>query len=348
MKITVVSTGVFKCPPDGYAGLEHLAWLQAEGLAAKGHDVTIVAPEGSQCSKSKLLAIGPAGTWDERKSFQHYRGHLPTQDVIIDNTWQKHSYLLKMEGGLKAPILGVMHAPVNTMYSTLPPVEKPSFVCISQDQANHFEALHGREARVCHNGVDVNFYKPMSVPRSDRFLFLARFSTIKGPDIAIEACKRAGVGLDLIGDTSITQEPDFFEKCKAMCDGKQIRMIGPAKRGECVWWYSQAFALLHPNQRFREPFGLAPVEAMLCGCPVIAWKFGAVKETIDGRGGVLVNSLEEMVYWIKTLLNPEPLQAHVNDKMRWDVREWAKQFSVERMINRYEELAIEAMDTGGW
>lgn len=343
MKITVVSTSVFKCPPDGYSGLEFLAWQQAEGLARKGHQVTLVAPEGSTCDHATLLPTGPAGQWDERRTFPIYRDHLLTQDVIVDHSWSKSSYLLKMKGTLKAPVLGVCHAPVNTMYQTLPPIEKPSFICISEDQAKHFEALHSREAKVAYNGVDPNFYKPMSVPRSDRFLFLARFSTIKGPDIAIQACKEVGAGLDLVGDTSITQEPQYLEQCKAMADGKQIRFVGPAKRGECVWWYSQAHALLHPNQRFREPFGLAPVEAMLCGCPVIGWKYGAMKETIsEGMTGLLADSYTQFVTHVKTLMNV------LKDDDRPRCREWAQQFSVTAMIDRYEHLCHYAVQTGGW
>jgi glycosyltransferase involved in cell wall biosynthesis len=347
VKIAVVSSNVFPCPPPGYSGLEAIAWHCADGLAKKGHEVALIAPEGSKLDNGTVIPTGPPGQWNERMGFSCYQNELSKFDAIIDHSWAKYSYLLKASGQLKAPVLGVLHAPVNTMYQTLPPVDKPCFVCISKDQASHFEALHSRPARVCYNGVDINFYRPMSIPRTDRFLFLARFSSIKGADIAIEACRQAGVGLDLVGDTSITNEPQYFETCKSLCDGKQIRMVGPARRGECVYWYSQAYAMLHPNQRFREPFGLAPVEAMLCGCPVVAWNYGAMKETIAGRGGVLVNSLEEMVKWIKTMSNPEPLQVALNDKTRWDVRDWASQFSVDNMVSGYEKLCQEAVE-GGW
>ena len=376
MKIAVISTPVFKVPVAGYSGLEHLAWLTAKGLAEKGHDVTLVAPEGSECPGVKMVTPGPEGTWDEKTFYGKYWQILPEFDVIIDETWQKWSYILKGEGRLNAPILGVCHAPVNTMYGSLPPgVDKPCFVCISRDQAAHFEALHSRPARVAYNGVDMDFYKPLGVPRSDRFLFLARFSTIKGPDLAIQACKRVGCGLDLIGDTSITGEPEFLERCKKMCDSwvesngsvggsmggnaklfktpedmianqdKMIRLVGPAKRGETVWWFSQAHCLLHPNQRFREPFGLAPVEAMACGCPVIAWDNGAMRETIkNGETGWLVRSMDEMVLAVETYSKI----GWITDITREKCREWASQFSLPKMIDRYEELINEAVDTGGW
>lgn len=341
MRIAVISTPVFRVPVAGYSGLEHLAWLIAKGLGAKGHHVYLIAPDGSQCPNVQMVHVGPERQVDEKTAYGKYWQLLTQVDVVIDHSWQKFSYLLKAEGKLTAPVLGVCHAPINTMYQSPPPVPKPCIVCISSDAANHYAALFSAESRTAHNGVDGKFYQPLNMPRSDRYLFLARFSTIKGPDLAIEACKRAGVGLDLIGDVSITNEPELLEKCRKMADGKQIRLVGPCHRGNTVWWYSQAKALLHPNQRFREPFGLAPVEALCCGCPVIAWKYGAMPETISPNDhGFLVNSLEEMVELLKT--------DAVSKIDRNRCREWGLEFSVEKMVDRYEWLCQDAITNGGW
>jgi glycosyltransferase involved in cell wall biosynthesis len=351
-----------------------IAWQTAEGLARKGHQVTLVAPDGSKCDHAQIFPTGPAKVHDEKMAYAGYKFRTGTKvkdqdgneideeiivppfwpiladhDVIIDHSWAKYPYLLKEEGVLKSPVLGVMHAPVNTMYNRPPPVEKPCIVCISDDQRNHYEALFSPgEARTCRNGIDLDFYKPMGIRRTGRFLFLARFSTIKGPDLAINACKKAGAELDLVGDTSITNEPDYLEQCKRMCDGQKIRMVGPASRGECVWWFSQSHVLLHPNQRFREPLGLAPLESMACGTPVIAWRYGAMKETVKEREtGWLISSLNELVECINMVKGENPAETWL--WMRNRCREWVgDHFSVQRMIDRYEELCIEALDTGGW
>lgn len=347
MKIIVISSQVFPLPPSGYSGLEILAWLQAKGLAAKGHQVTLVAPDGSWCPNVQMLHTGPPGQVDEKTAYSKYWQSLLHHDCVIDNSWQKWAYALKAEGVLKAPVLGVCHAPIDTMYQSPPPVAKPCMVCISQDQADHFQALFSKEARVCYNGVDPDYYQPLNIPRSNRLLFLARFSSIKGPDLAIQACLEAGVGLDLVGDTSITNEPELYAKCKKLADGKQIRIIGNQNRGACVWWFSQAHALLHPNQRFREPFGLAPVEAMACGCPVIAWNYGAMRETIGAGCGWLVKEFKELVYWIKDIAASE-IALTSNGTIRQRCRTNAQRFTVDRMIQRYHELCVEATDGGGW
>lgn len=361
MRICVISSSVFQLPVTGYAGLEVIAWHQAKGLAERGHQVALVAPNGSWCPGVEMIPMGPAGISEEiayggnakdpNRTFAHagYWQHLQGAEVIISNDWMKFAYMLKAEGVFKGPILGVCHAPVNTMFQKLPPVEKPCMVCISNDQAEHFYNLFGRRARTAYNGADVTgFYKPLGVPRSNRFLFLARFSAIKGPDIAIDACLESGVGLDMVGDTTITNEPELYHHCQRLA-GKgtpgQIRIIGNQPRGSCVWWFSQAHALIHANERFREPFGLSPVEAMACGCPVVSWDNGAMRETVKhGETGWLVNSKAELV---KAIREVSQTTGAATDAFRQRCVEHAQQFSIENMVSRYEALCREALD-GGW
>ena len=364
MRIVVISTPVFTCPPTGYSGLEYLAWQQAKGLAEKGHQVALVAPDGSSCPGVTVIPCGPAGMVSEEHAYggtpgaqqlpdgrvvrkiDGYWPHLLQADCVVDHSWNKFSMLLKLEGRLQAPSLLWSHAPVDTMYQQMPNLAKPCFVCISEDQGAHFRALFGRDCRVCHNGIDLDTYKPLGLPRSKRFLFLARFSTVKGPDLAIQACKQAGAELDLIGDTKLTGEPEYLQSLLHLADGKQIRFVGPAARGECVWWYSQAHCMIHPNQRFREPFGLAPVEAMACGCPVIAWDFGAMKETVKhGETGLLVSSQGDLT---KVVSEFGGFHAQMFDGWRNNCREWAGQFSRQRMVDRVDELCKEAVESGGW
>ncbi len=339
MKICVISTTVIPCPPPGYAGLEMLAYQQAGGLARRGHEVLLVAPVGSKPPPGVELHGTTLGE-PEQQAYSGYWQRLPGFDAIIDNSWQKWAYILKMEGKLKAPVLGVLHAPAHTMYQTPPPVEKPCLVAISKDQAMHVAELWDRRARVCYNGIDPEFYRNGHVKsRGDRYLFLSRMSSIKGPDIAARMAHRLGFGLDLVGDDKITAEPGLAEALKKE-SVNGVRYVGPQTRQECVGWFSRNKALLHMNLRFREPFGLAPVEAQACGMPVLAFRNGAMGETVrHGETGFLVYSEEEVEDLIKSdaVLSIKPEAC----------REWALQFSVERMISRWEELLKEAVE-GGW
>jgi glycosyltransferase involved in cell wall biosynthesis len=345
LRLAIISSCVFPSPPVGYAGLESVAWIRAEGLAKKGHDVTLFAPDGSRCDHATVRPFGPAGQTSEHQAYNSYWQELPSYDCVVDDSWSKFSYILKAEGKLPAPVLGVCHAPVSTMFQSLPPVEKPCMVCISRDQAAHFEALFDRPARVCHNSVCSDYYSPIEgLARNDRFLFLARFSRIKGPLLAMQACKAAEAKLDLVGDVSITNEPDYLQECVNFQDQDRV-IVGPASRGECVHWFSRNYCLVHGNLLFREPFGLAPVEAQAAKMPVIAFDRGAMRETIlDGQTGWLVRSEQELIDRIRRVK-----EEGISQEMRDQCRDWvSRAFSVERMVQRYGELIEEAVSTGGW
>lgn len=339
LKICVISTTVLPAPPSGYAGLEMISWQCAEGLHNKGHDVTLVAPKGSKTNAQlHETTLGE----HERQAYSGYWQTLNKFDVIIDHSWEKWSYILKMEGKLTQPILGVLHAPVETMYNSPPPVPNPCFICISEDQGNACKAHLKCNYRVCHNGADRNFYKNNNRKRNNRYLFLARISTIKGPHIAVNVANNCAVGLDLVGDDRITGEPELLKQIKQVCNlSPNLRYIGHQNRDECVEWFNNNKALLHPNLHFREPFGLAPVEAQLCGMPVIAWDNGAMRETVKhGETGFLVRTQDEM----ESLIRSDAVTQIKSDRCI----EWASQFSWENMVNKYEKLCQEAVDTGGW
>jgi len=338
MKICVVSTPIIVCPPPGYSGLEMLAYQQAEGLSKRGHSVLLIAPIGSKPPPGVELHGLTLGE-SEQQAYSGYAQRLDNWDAIIDNSWQKWSYILKAQGKLKSPVLGVMHAPVNTMYKTPPPVEKACIVCISKDQGMNAEEIWGRKVRVCYNGVDINFYRNrQNRKRNARYLFLSRMSSIKGPDIAVRIARDLKIGLDLVGDDTITGEPWLIEQLKKDCING-ISYVGPQSRDQCVGWFCSNRALVHMNLRFREPFGLAPVEAQACGMPVIAFRNGAMTETIiNNETGFLVYSEDD----VKTLIRANAIE---NIKSEICI-EWASNFSIDRMITRWEELLKEAIESG--
>lgn len=334
MRICVISSTIFKCPPDGYAGLEQLAYQQTVGLADKGHKVTLIAPKESTVPDNVSLHGTTLGE-PERRAYGGYVQKLKDFDCIIDNSWQKWAYQQH-----DTPVLGVLHAPVHTMYQVAPPVQKPCLICISKDQGEAAKELLKCEVRVAYNGVDVDSYKPTGRVRNMRYLFLARMSSIKGPDIAIDVAKKCQVPIDMVGDDKVTGEPALADMVKEHCiRTPSARYIGNQSRKQCAVWFNANYALLHPNLRFREPFGLAPVEAQLCGMPVIAWNNGAMRETIkQGETGFLVNSQEGL-----EMLLQDNAVSMIKAK---DCREWASQFSYQNMVNRYEELCEEALNEG--
>lgn len=344
MKICIISSTVLPClpldhPQNGYNGLEQIVWSTANGLARRGHEVLLVAPNGSVPPPGVALHGTTQGE-SERDAYSGYWQRLPEYEVVLDSSWQKWSYILKIEGRLNAPVLGVVHAPVNTMYSRPPPVLLPCIVTISHDQAAHVSELWGVPARVCHNGIDTSFYRSNGAVRADRYLYLARMSSIKGPHLAVDMARSLRFKLDLVGDDRITGEPDLAHRMIALAK-HNITYYGGVTRSRTVDFFSSAKALIHPAFAFREPFGLTACEANACGCPVIASDHGALRETIKhGETGFVVKTIDEMT----ELIRSDAVSSIRSDACRAN----AERFTVDKMVARYEALCVEAIDTGGW
>ena len=56
VRIAILAPPWFAVPPTGYGGIEWIVWLLADGLAGRGHDVTLFA-SGDSRTKAKLEAI---------------------------------------------------------------------------------------------------------------------------------------------------------------------------------------------------------------------------------------------------------------------------------------------------
>lgn len=99
-------------------------------------------------------------------------------------------------------------------------------------------------------------------------------------DLAVAACKKLGRNLVVIG------EGPEHEKLMKLADGdNRIVFLPLMTKVELARYLGEAKGYLFPS---LEPFGIAPVEALAAGCPVIAFgEGGALDYVVDGVNGVL-------------------------------------------------------------
>ena len=157
-----------------------------------------------------------------------------------------------------------------------------SFVANSRYVAERIRRYYNRESTVVYPPVDTAFYRPDAEPGPARsgFLVVSALVPYKRLDVAIDACRQVGAPLTVIGTG-----PER-ERLQAMA-GSEVTFLGWQSDEHIRDAYRRSAATLLPGV---EDFGMVPVEAQACGCPVVALGDGGAAETVvDGDTGVLVS-----------------------------------------------------------
>jgi glycosyltransferase involved in cell wall biosynthesis len=164
---------------------------------------------------------------------------------------------------------------------------------------------------------------------ADYFLFLARTSPEKGPVLAIEAARRAGVTLKIAAKIDPTDAEFWEREIEPRLDPPQIEYVGEVNDREKDELLGNARALLLPII-WPEPFGLTFIEALACGTPVITRPCGSIPEIIrPGVTGFLASTLDELVAAIRDVDRID----RATCRAEFDAR-----FVVERMTDDYESV----------
>ncbi len=154
------------------------------------------------------------------------------------------------------------------------------FVANSQFVAGRIARYYNRPASVLHPPVDTRFFTPANGPSAPYFLVVSALVPYKRIDVAVRAATRLGVRLKVVGTG-----PDLT-RLQAQA-GPLVEFLGALPPDELREAYRNALALVLPAE---EDFGIAPVESMACGRPVIALGRGGATETVvDGVTGLLVD-----------------------------------------------------------
>jgi glycosyltransferase involved in cell wall biosynthesis len=112
-------------------------------------------------------------------------------------------------------------------------------------------------------------------------LVVSRLAPEKGVDMAIEACRRAGLPLRIAGDGPELQE--LRRQARAGGGDSEVRFVGHVQGEQLAELRRGAAVALIPS-RSGETFGLAAAEGMAAGVPVVASDVGALRELLGGEG----------------------------------------------------------------
>ncbi|MDY6768721.1 MAG: glycosyltransferase, partial [Candidatus Nanohaloarchaea archaeon] len=153
------------------------------------------------------------------------------------------------------------------------------------------KGLYDDDIEVINPGVEVDAFQQGD---SDRyFLYPSRFRRYKRQDLAIEAFQAADIdGFRLVLAGSADEEAYLEELAEEAGEDVDIRTDVPAEEWHEL--YENSYAVLFLAE--QEDWGIAPLEAMAAGKPVIAVKGGGYEEVVEhGETGVLVDAQPDVI-----------------------------------------------------
>jgi len=261
----------YRLPVVGYGGTDRVVVALVRGLAALGHQVTLLAAPGTRIAEATVVAVPPSQLTDPA---------VDLATLVPRNADLLHAHF-PLSRTPSCPFVQTLHG--NMRPGSPPP---PNNVFVSRDHARRF----GSDVFV-YNGLDPGDYV-FCATKADYDLFLGRLHSAKGYRWAIEGAKRSGRRLVIAGGW----RPSFRRRISyagAVDGAKKAELLAGAR---CLW-----MAAL-----WDEPFGLTTIEALLSGTPVLGTRRGALPEVISAEVGTLCDTLEQMVAAAETIHTRDP------------------------------------------
>lgn len=205
--------------------------------------------------------------------------HVPTQYY-----WQMYDEYMKNPGfGILDPIarFGLKTSLKKLKKADYTAAQRPSqFITISEYSADLIWKYYKRKSKIINPPVAVeNFSQGIVDKRENYYITTARQVTWKRLDLCIKACLKTNRKLLIIGEG-----PEHKKLQKLAGNSSLIKFLPHLSQEKLIPYLKTARGYLFPS---IEPFGIAPVEALAAGCPVIALKKGGSLDYIkDGKNGV--------------------------------------------------------------
>jgi glycosyltransferase involved in cell wall biosynthesis len=353
MKIAMMVRAFIPMPRPGdmiYAPID-LATAIAKGLGARGHQITLFSPLGTEVhgenvtvetmnlrplvknqeqftgllDNIEFLSHDVHGLWDRYMSSEMFDRATKGEFDLL-HFHHPESALSTGARYQKVPVAYTLHDPIYSWYKEVFDLYRSPnqhFISISNNQRRDAPDL--QYLATAYNGTNVDLFTFCDEPE-DYLLYTGRIAPEKGVKEAIQVAKASGHRLLIIGPVNHGSQGYFDQYIKPELD-ERILYLGRMDQDLLPKYYQKAKAVLTPIQ-WEEPFGLTTVEAMACGTPVISLHRGAAPEIIkDGKTGFVVPSIAKMIDAVGKLdqINRADCRQHVEEK-----------FAITQMVDAYE------------
>ena len=262
--------------------------------------------------------------------------HLSYVHTPVRYAWdQMHAYLERSAlalRGLGPLIRWQLH--VLRQWDQLSAQRVDVLLANSRFTARRIRKVWGRSAAVLHPPVAVERFR-WDAPRDDAYLCLCRLVPYKRVDLVVEAFNRLGLPLLVVGDGPERRRLETLA-------GPTVTLLGNQSQQQVELLLSRCRAYVYAGV---EDFGIAPVEAMASGAPVIGLDRGGLLDTVrcaasgvEDPTGVLfpdqtVTSLVAAVRWFEQRRLWRELDPAV-------LRQWAERFRPQAFAERFQSTLL--------
>ncbi|KPI45746.1 uncharacterized protein AB675_382 [Cyphellophora attinorum] len=350
MRIAIVAPLFELVPPRQYGGTERVVYFMVEELVRLGHTVTLYAARGSQTS-GQLIEC-----WD---------GTFREQGIgcSVEETREPYTAQIKlaMSGIVSHDVVHIHHAVADyhplvlESLRDIPVVWTDHNSVHDQDKPRIFDSLAKLDIGLTalsasHRGTvpDANWLatihhglpKSLLTPKETApsyLAFLGRISPEKGITAAVRIAKAAALELKVAAKLDKVDQSFYDEEVQPLFAASRVDWIGEICDGAKADFLSAAIALIFPIQ-WLEPFGLVMIEAMACGCPVVAFGVGSVPEVLEnGVTGFVVDTEEEAVQALRRIRSLDRQRIRQSFEQRFTSTTMAKKY-----VKVYERIIQEA------
>jgi glycosyltransferase involved in cell wall biosynthesis len=366
-------------PPRGYGGLENVVATLTTEIRRRGHTVVLATVGDSGQPADGRVAAFSSGQFDrlaapysEVTGVAHAHARVVVEeirrqaergtpfDVVHSHVEVVGPAVLAALGAGSPPALCTLHWDLQRnadFYALFDGGGRIFFAGVSDSQvARAAPALRGQVLGSVPLAVPIPDGPPLRrEDRGDYVLGLSRMCEAKGIDIAIRACRAAGLRLLLAGPVGgqpdrgtldraladpgspVRDFPDvrwFLEHVAPAIDDDTVRWIGSVSGDEKEDLLRRARALLCPI-RWPEPGGTSVCEALAAGTPVVALDQGCLPSLVDhGVTGFLATDEESFSAALGRIGELDPADCAAAARRR---------FSPAVMGDAYERLYAEVL-----
>lgn len=315
LRVALIASARFPISEPFAGGLEAHTWWLAHALQRRGHQVQLFAAPGSDpalgaselpvrrvvlSDAARSDSSMPSALWmEEHHAYLGLMLDLARDgehrfDIVHNNSL--HYLPVAMAAALRIPVVTTLHTPPTPWLESAITAQDScpvTFTAVSRFTAGAWRPTVPA-ARVVRNGIDTDFWKPG--PGGGDLVWSGRLVPEKGPHLAIEAARAAGMPLRIAGPVS---DRAYFEDRVAPLLGEDVRYVGHLDRRELADLLGSASAAL-VTPGWDEPYGLVVAEALACGTPVCGFDRGALSEILTPECGLLappgdVDALAELI-----------------------------------------------------